>query len=495
MKQTLQLKLGQQLTLTPQLQQAIRLLQLSTLELQQEVEQALEANPLLELQEEATSMPDGHGDGQEPETETALAMQAAEPSALSLSEADSPTQQAQSLSEMPVETLFEEFYAGGLGSDMDYAAEWQSPENQHVVGTNLHDQLEWQIRLAPLSERDKAIASAIIDGINEQGYLAIPLEDVQAALADPDIELAEIETVLHYIQHLDPIGVGARDLRECLLLQLQDRPRTTPWLREALLVVSKHMDLLSQHDFKALRQAGHLNEQALHGAMALIMSLNPRPGSQADNQKPNYIIPDVIVNKDHGRWLVELNPDITPHVRVNPYYAQMARHADRYDGGGQFVKAHMQEARWFIKSLQSRHDTLLKVASCIVERQRAFLEYGTEAMRPLVLHDVAETVGLHESTVSRVTTNKYILTPSGIYELKYFFSSHVGTQAGGECSSTAIRALIKKLIDAENHKRPLSDNKIADFLKEQGIIVARRTIAKYREAMAIPPSHDRKQLV
>jgi RNA polymerase sigma-54 factor len=300
--------------------------------------------------------------------------------------------------------------------------------------------------------------------------------------------------VLKRIQHFDPAGVAARDLQECLLLQLRQLSPETMWLGQAKLVISHYLNLLGSRDYAQLMRRSRLKEDELRDVLHLIQTLNPRPGESVVHNEPEYIIPDVIVKKLNGRWRVELNPEIAPKIRVNNNYAGFIKRADN-STDNTFMKDQLQEAKWFIKSLQSRNETLLKVASKIVLHQQGFLDYGDEAMKPLILHDIAQAVDMHESTISRVTTQKYMHTPRGIFELKYFFSSHVSTSSGGECSSTAIRAIIKKLIAAENPKKPLSDSKIAEVLKDQGINVARRTIAKYREAMSIPPSNERKRLV
>jgi RNA polymerase sigma-54 factor len=327
--------------------------------------------------------------------------------------------------------------------------------------------------------------------------MAITLDDVMQSLPhnpeDP-IETDEIEAVLHLIQHLDPVGVSARDLSECLTIQLNQLPPLTPWRSEALLIVKDHLSSLANRDYAYLIRKTRLKEPELKAVITLIQTLNPRPGSDFNQTKTEYIEPDVMVSKKNGRWTVELNPKSAPRIRVNADYASMVKRADN-SSDNTYMKNHLQEARWFIKSLQQRNDTLLKVSTKIVEFQRGFFEYGEQAMKPLVLHDIAEAVDLHESTISRVTTQKYMHTPAGVFELKYFFSSHVSTHAGGEVSSTAIRALIKKLVAEENPRKPLSDSKIANMLADQDIKVARRTIAKYRESLMIPPSNERKQLV
>ena len=300
--------------------------------------------------------------------------------------------------------------------------------------------------------------------------------------------------MLKRIQQFDPPGVAARDLRECMLIQLNQMPDDTDWLREARAVVTDHLDLLAAHDIAALIRKTRLDDEALRAAIALIRTLNPRPGSAIANTETEYVVPDVLVRRERDKWVVELNPETAPRVRINAQYANLIRRADTGDANT-YLRDNLQEARWFLKSLISRNETLLKVATKIVEHQRGFLEYGEEAMKPLVLHDIAEAVEMHESTISRVTTRKYMHTPRGIFELKYFFSSHVGTSTGGEVSSTAIRALIKKLTAEENPRKPLSDSKITAILRSQKINVARRTVAKYRELLSIRPSNERKRLV
>jgi RNA polymerase sigma-54 factor len=336
---------------------------------------------------------------------------------------------------------------------------------------------------------------AIIDAIDDDGYLGEPLDAIHANLAKDmdDLELDEVEAVLHLVQHFDPVGSGARNLAECLAIQLQQLPADTPWLTEAKVLVADYLDLLAARNFKQLTRHMKLSEPELHEVAALIQTLNPRPGSLISSRAPEYIVPDVSVYRYQGTWRVELNPDTAPRLRINPLYAGMVKRADN-SADNTYMRNQLQEARWFIKSLQSRNETLLKVATAIVQHQRGFLEYGPEAMKPLVLRDIAEQLEMHESTISRVTTHKYMHTPRGIFEFKYFFSSHVGTADGGVCSATAIRAMIKTLIAGENPAKPLSDSKIASVLVTKGINVARRTVAKYREAMAIPPSNERKRL-
>ncbi|PSJ46712.1 RNA polymerase factor sigma-54 [Zobellella endophytica] len=477
MKPTLQLRLGQQLTMTPQLQQAIRLLQLSSLELQQEIQQALESNPLLEQEEPETI------DVAEPRHEEQMA-------------ADTAMEQNQLSDELPMDTSWDEVYTASSATGGAVPDGADDTVYQGETTETLQDYLLWQMRLTPFSDTDQAIATTIIDAIDDAGYLTIGIEDILEAVAgdELDIEADEVEAVLKRIQHFDPIGVAARSVQECLRIQLDQFPADTPWLNQAREVIAQHMDLLGNRDYRTLQRKAKLREEELREVLALIQQLEPRPGHTVIQSSSEYVIPDVVVTKRQGRWAAELNPEAMPKVKLNQTYAAMARQA-RNSEDGQFIRNHLQDAKWFIKSLESRNETLLKVANCIVEQQQAFFEYGEEAMKPMVLNHVAEVVEMHESTISRVTTQKFLHTPRGVFELKYFFSSHVGTDDGGECSSTAIRALIKKLVGAENPAKPLSDSKIAQLLAEQGIQVARRTIAKYRESLAIPPSNQRKRLV
>ena len=494
MKQTLQLKLGQQLVMTPQLQQAIKLLQLSTLDLQQEIQQVLESNPMLELSEDAElDIPDAaepsaaieNSDGVDSET-TEFSSEATEIHQLDGGIPD----------ELPVDTRWEDVYqapvsgpaAGTPMPDTDFESR-NSPEE------SLQEHLQWQLNLTRFSDLDRIIAISIIDAIDDNGRLTVSVEEIWDSF-DPEmeIELDEAMAVLHRLQQFDPPGVCTHDLRECLLVQLQQLPEDTPYLSEAKLVINRYISLLGNRDYAQLIRRSKIREPELKEALAVIQSLNPNPGQSIGSDNTQYIVPDVFVSKRSGRWVVELNPDIAPRLRINDGYANLIKRADN-SADNTFLRDNLQEARWFLKSLQSRNETLMKVATKIVEHQRGFLEYGEEAMKPLVLHDIADAVEMHESTISRVTTQKYMHTPRGIFELKYFFSSHVSTASGGECSSPAIRALIKKLIAVENPRKPLSDNKITALLEEQGIKVARRTIAKYRESLVIPPSNERKRLV
>lgn len=469
--------------MTPQLQQAIRLLQLSSLELKTEVQEALDSNMMLESAEEEDEHPSSEEDYAPP------------PEGDPPREEDLDFQREAIPEDLPVDSAWEDVYEHiHYGSTAPADAEQREFESQDARGENLQDHLRWQANLSGFSETDAQIALAIIDSISEDGYFAGSVEELHQSLAEElDIEADEVEAVLHRIQQFDPPGVGARDLRESLILQLSQTVDHSPVKEAALALLTEHFELLTRRDYAQLKRRLRLEEAELIAVIKLIQSLNPRPGSQITDINPEYIVPDVLVRKVKGSWRVELNPEAAPRLRINTHYASLMRQVqNRADNT--YMKNQLQEARWFIKSLQSRNETLLNVATAIVQRQKDFLEYGDEAMKALVLHDIAEELGMHESTISRVTTKKYMHTPRGIFELKYFFSSHVATESGGECSATAIRAFIKKLVAAENPAKPLSDSKIAELLSKQGIRVARRTIAKYREALAIPPSNERKRL-
>jgi len=495
-KQSLQLRLGQQLTMTPQLQQAIRLLQLSSLELEAEIQEALESNPLLERVEDGNEEPSGdNGSAEEPPPLEHTEAAADENPATGTEEIESGALQNDDIpSELPVDSAWEDVYDPGYSAPSAPPPDDDLPaiENRRFQEEDLREHLLWQMRLTPFSETDQAIAVALIDAIDEDGYLRASLEEIREAVGN-EVELDEIEAVLHRIQNFDPPGVGARDLRESLILQLRQLEPRPPWYDEAMNLLENYFDLLAGRDFNRLARRLRLSTDELTEVVKLINTLKPRPGTEISPARTEYIVPDVIVRKVNGTWRVELNPETQPRLRINSLYASMVKRADR-SPDNTYLQGRLQEARWFLKSLQSRNETLLKVASCIVERQQAFLEHGEEAMKALVLHDIAEAVGMHESTISRITTKKYMHTPRGIFELKYFFSSHVSTDSGGECSSTAIRALIKKMIANEDVRKPLSDSKIAGLLAEQGIKVARRTVAKYRDSLGIPPSNERKRL-
>ena len=488
LKPALNLRVGQSLSMTPQLQQAIRLLQLSSLELQHEIQEIFESNPMLEKEEDNAT------------TEQLTSLNGAEKSAQESPEASMEQEidanKEQISDELPVDSNWEDVYqASNIYSETPREPTRDIYENESGAGSSLQDHLQNQLDLINLSDVDRIIGLTLIDEIDNDGYLNDALENIYQSLLEslPELELDEVVAVLHLIQHLDPIGAGARDLGECLDIQLQHLPQNTPHLEAARLTVQQYIDALGSRNIRLLRRKLDVSEAELMEIIALIQSLNPRPGAQISDSKPEYIIPDVSVVKRGNSWRVELNHETAPKLRINATYASLVKRADD-SSDNNYMRTQLQEARWFIKSLQSRNETLLRVATAIVEHQRKFLEYGPEAMKPLVLRDIAEQLELHESTVSRVTNNKYMHTPRGIFEFKYFFSSHVGTADGGVCSATAIRAMIKKLIQEENTTKPLSDSKLATMLADKGINVARRTVAKYREALAIPPSNERKQL-
>lgn len=507
--------MGQQLRMTPQLQQAIRLLQLSSVELEMEIQEALDSNFMLEeIEANADEGENVETSLDAPDDDNSAST--ADPPTESLSEGEDAPEPAdpeidgeivpetveqvstESMSEeLPVDTSWDDVYddnfvapsaPAGSGTDENYL------ETRNSDDTTIRSHISEQLNLLNLTDSDAYIAASIIDGLDDDGMLHVPLEDIiESAPVEWELELDEAEAVLHLIQHLDPIGVASRNLRECLLIQLKEYPPAAD--RDlAISIVDQYLDQLANRDYTLIARKLRIKEDQLKAVIQLIQTLNPRPGSEITQSNTDYVEPDVIVNKKSGRWTVELNSKSAPRIRVNPEYAALIRRGDNSDDANH-LKNHLQEAKWFIKSLQQRNDTLLRVASKIVEYQRGFLEYGDQAMKPLVLHDIAKAVDLHESTISRVTTQKYMLTPSGMYELKYFFSSHVSTNSGGEVSSTAIRALIKQLVADENPRKPLSDSKIAKLLEEQNINVARRTIAKYRELLMIPPSNERKQLI
>jgi RNA polymerase sigma-54 factor len=499
MKQSLQLKIGQQLTMTPQLQQAIKLLQLSTLDLQQEIQQALDSNPMLDSGDDTEAEPTAKEDDGQVQQDTLDADNSIKKTAEETEGPAADSDWQENIPEdLPVDTQWDDVYQSstpatstpsGDGSEYDF-------DSRNSVTESLQDHLFWQLNLTRFSDTDRIIGIALIDTIDDNGRLTQTTEELHASLAveNAEIEHDEVVAVLHRIQQFDPPGVAAIDLRECLAIQLNQLSLETPWLQQAKIIVDRHMGLLGNRDYAQIMRRTKLKEHDLKNVLALIQTLNPNPGETISADTTEYIVPDVYVNKIKGRWTVELNPDIAPKLRINSGYASLVKRGDNSDDNN-FLRENLQEARWFLKSLQSRNETLMKVATKIVEHQRGFLEYGEEAMKPLVLHNIAEAVEMHESTISRVTTKKYMHTPRGIFELKYFFSSHVSTDTGGECSSTAIRALIKKLVAAESPKKPLSDSKITVLLGEQGIKVARRTIAKYRESLMIPPSNERKRLV
>ncbi|BAU58547.2 RNA polymerase factor sigma-54 [Halorhodospira halochloris] len=473
MKQTLQLRVGQQLAMTPQLQQAIRLLQLSSLELHNEIQQALESNLMLETDEgEETSVADKSNQDQNAEEQ---------PSGEAIPD------------ELPLDTSWEDIY------DASYAC--ASPgadsatdilENRSSNPQGLIEHLLWQVEMEDLTESERLVAEIIVDSIDEDGYLQSSVEEIHGQLPTSiHFSPSDVESILARIQRLDPHGIAARSPAEALFIQLEQLPETTPWRGEAMEIVLNHLERVAEQRYDEIQAELGLSGSAVDETLELIRSLDPRPGQQLSNSAPEYIIPDVTVFRQDGAWHVELNREMTPTLRINPYYASLVKRGDT-SADNHCLRTHLQEARWLLKSLQSRNETLLKVASAIVDRQREFMDHGEEAMQPLVLREIAETIDMHESTISRITTNKYMYTPRGTYEFKYFFSSHVSTTDGGEASATAIRARIKRLISAEETSKPLSDSAIAESLRDEGIKVARRTVAKYRESLGIASSSQRK---
>lgn len=484
MKPALQLKLSQHLALTPQLQQSIKLLQLSTIEMQQEIERYLLENPMLERDDEpgesfssAQQFDSPRTESEEPRQQEAPAAEDREgeaPSAPSEVDDDRWTSDAGTYT--------------GAGRDDDDDSD---AHDIHAANVSLRDHLGWQLGMTQLSERDRSLVRFLIEALDDDGYLSTPLNELWETLPpEYEIELEELEIALRHIQSFDPTGIGARDLRECLLLQLKAMPQCAD-ARLAGTIVDKHLELLAARDFTKIKRLTGCDDEALKDAQELITSLNPRPGAGYAQVEARYITPDVIVKKLKGKWTAYINPDAYPRLKINRLYAEILAKQRR---GNSTLSTQLQEARWLIKNVQQRFDTIHRVTQAIVDRQRQFFEHGEVAMRPLVLREIADILGLHESTVSRVTSQKYMATPRGIFELKYFFGSHVATDTGGACSATAIRALIKQLISAEDGKKPLSDSQLSEILGQQGIVVARRTVAKYRESLNIPPVNLRKTL-
>lgn len=515
MKQSLQLKIGQSLTMTPQLQQAIRLLQLSTLELQTEIQNALESNPLLEVAEEDESdLPakandnDGSSDSDGGENSADVSASADTSSESQTSDWDDLPDSNQTDSdwdesipdELSTDSSWDDTYQTTTSTSTSTRDDDWTPGDNDTLQDTLQDHLSWQLNLTRMNELDRFIAEAFIDAIDGDGYLTTDCGDILLQCQEQypeefmDVELDEVEAVLHRLQQFDPAGVAARDLSECLTIQLKQLPPETPFRPEALRLCHDYLALLGNRDYKSIMRRMRIKEDGLQAVIELIQTLNPRPGSIITENAAEYVIPDVLVRKVQGDWVVSLNSEVSPELRINEQYANLIKRADT-SAQNQYLRDNLQEARWFLKSLQSRNETLLKVASQIVAKQIGFFERGDEGMVPLVLHDIAEAVEMHESTISRVTTQKYMHTPRGVFELKYFFSSHISTVDGGSASSTAIRAIIRKLVDDEDSRKPLSDSKIAKILMDQGFNVARRTIAKYREVLGIPPSNERKKLV
>ncbi|HSH73752.1 MAG TPA: RNA polymerase factor sigma-54 [Methylophilaceae bacterium] len=485
MKQSLQLKFSQHLALTPQLQQSIRLLQLSTQELNQELETILQENPLLERSdknEDGTAIADSFiPSGSAPETST--------PAPAEKLEGEAPRQE---------EFGDDYFEFSGSGNRWEENSSGSDDDNdfgfQESISLTLREHLISQISLMPLSERDLTLCGLLVDAINDDGYLEFPLEELSEILPpELEVDLLELQTALKHIQHLDPPGIGARNLAECLSLQLQVMDEDTPHLDLARTVAEQHLNLLAARDYVKLRKLLHCDDETLRLVQQLVVQLNPRPGGEFTKiGSDHYIQHEIIVKKTKGIWIASLNDEVVPKLRINQLYAGILKR--NRDSSSQYLMSQMQEAKWMIKNIQQRFSTILRVSQAIVDRQRNFFEHGEVAMRPLVLREIADELELHESTVSRVTTRKYMLTPRGVYELKYFFGSHVATESGGACSATAIRALIKQMVAEENPKKPLSDNQITDVLSKQGIVVARRTIAKYRESLNIPAANQRKSL-
>jgi RNA polymerase sigma-54 factor len=479
MKHSLQLRLSQQLTLTPQLQQSIRLLQLSTLELNQEIERILQENPLIEREEGSASEPGGgpaRDDGPSPEV-AAPAEDAPEPEA---EPGDTGTTDFSALDDAP---------SSGYRDDSDETERQQFAADSPTLRLHLLSQLS----LTNLPERDRRLVALLIDSLDDEGYLTQSLDELLEILpGELEVEAEDLQIALRHLQNLEPTGTGARNLSECLALQLELLPKDTPYRREALETVRNHLEVLAVRDFAKLKKLLHCDDTGLKAIQKLVTSLDPRPGRRFSQDETRYVVCDVVVKKMKGVWVAALNPDAIPRLRVNRLYADILQ---RNRGAGSLqLASQLQEAKWLIKNVQQRFETILRVSQAIVDRQRRFFEHGEVAMRPLVLREIAETLTLHESTVSRVTTQKFMHTPRGIFELKYFFGSHVTTETGGAASSTAIRALIKQLVAAENARKPLSDGQISELLAQQGIVVARRTVAKYRESLQILPVNLRKSL-
>jgi RNA polymerase sigma-54 factor len=459
LKPSLQLKLGQTLTMTPQLQQAIRLLQLPVLDLNAQIQDALEENIMLEMED----LPDA-------------------PQTSDESTAEIETIKAEDQWQTRADRTIQDGGWNGEGRPVSEFAD--------ESGQTLREHLLWQLEMEQFSPREAVIGEAIIDAINDDGYLTVTFDEIHEILEpDTGVQIEEIESTLQKVQRLDPVGVGARSLSECITLQLEQLDKATPGLSLAVELANDHLDLVATREYGELRRSLRTSEEVLHDALALIRGCNPRPGQAVSPAAAEYVIPDVFVRKVDDRWQVEISPTGVPRLSVNQQYAKLLRGS----GDHAVLRTQLQEARWLIRSLEIRNETLLKVATCIVARQTAFLDYGDEAMKPMVLRDVAEEIGMHESTISRVTTNKYMHTPRGVFEFKYFFSSHLSTADGEDQSSTSVRAKIRKLIGAENPTKPLSDSKLANLLADQGIKVARRTVAKYRESMNIASSSERRK--
>jgi len=526
MKASLNVRLGQHLSLAPQLQQAIRLLQLSALDLQQEIQQNVETNPLLEVDESAQSlgvssieqMRESCDSGQ-----SSIDVTEQQTYDLRPANVEPVSSSAANTSEsVKTEAVRKD---GDVTNEDQFASMWQE-ENYQFSGSRqvsysdedtdnfeafyhteetLHDHLIWQMELTPFTKKEIIIAEMIIDAINEDGYLLFSIDDIhKSLLKDKDlfedaddteeiVEVSELLSVLNRIQSFEPSGVGARNLIECLLIQLNHLPNSTPLLEPTKIIVEHHLNEVARGEDKKLKRICKLSDEQFKIVVRLIHQLHPHPGAEMAGSNVNYVVPDVIVTKEQGEWRAHLNRDVSPRLNLNYQYLSMIKRADNSRDNA-FLRENLREARWFLKSLANRNDTLLKVTASILKRQNEFFENGETAMRPMVLQDVADEIEMHESTVSRITTQKYMYTPRGVFELKYFFSSHVNSSDGGVCSSTAIRAMIKRMISEEDRRKPLSDNKLTKLLEEQGIKVARRTVAKYRESMRILSSNERRQM-
>ena len=483
MKVGLQLRQSQHLTLTPQLQQAIRLLQLSTLEVNQESERLLNENPFLDSEDDYTA-------------QTFVQADTLSNSQSSSSSSTSTTDNEKPATEREAEPNDSDWaipsFAGAASPDDEDTGYGETAADK----PSMREHLNWQLNMSMLEDRDKQLVSLLIDALDENAYLSQPLEEIAELLpAELDITLDDLETALVQLQHLDEPGIGARNLSECLSLQLQAMSRLNPKLPSldlALRLVANHLDLLAAHEYAKLKKLLHCDDNALRVAQDLIVHLQPRPGAAFEQAASDYVVPDVLIERVAGVWRARLNPEAMPRLRINQAYANIMQ--NRGENSAQEMSGQLMEARWYIKNLQQRFDTILRVSQAIVERQHQFFQHGKIAMRPLVLREIADQLELHESTISRVTTQKFMLTPSGIYELKYFFGSGLATKSGGSCSSTAIREIIKRLVDDEDTNNPLNDSHMSEILAQQGIIVARRTVAKYRELLHILPVNLRKSL-
>lgn len=486
MKPTLQVKLSPHLALTPQLQQSIRLLQLSTIELNQEIERIVQENPLLELDDSIGN------DSMNYHNVIPEELAAPLPNELEIAEESTPVLSLEAESDvkhplderewLPDDNVFRH--------NRDDDDERDIPQ-QAAEPPSLRDHLNSQLSLSQISQRDRKITGLLIDSLDDDGYLVQDLEELVDLLpAELEIDIDDLHIALEHLQHLDPPGVGARNLRECLVMQLHALPSDTPYLEQALALVNNHLESLASRDFSAIKRVLHCNDDCLRSIQQMIARLNPRPATAFSSAVACYIVPDVIVTRIGGSWVASLNPEAMPRLRINRLYAEILKGC--HDDSTRRLTTQLHEAKWLVKNVQQRFNTILKASAAIVERQQQFFEHGAVAMRPMILREIADVLNLHESTISRVTTQKFMRTPRGIFELKYFFGSHVSTDSGGACSATAIRALIKQMINTEDSRKPFSDSQISEVLGQQGIMVARRTVAKYRESLQIPSVNLRK---